>query len=53
MIGGVEKMIVGQVADRATVVVGGEDAVPERGLVQSLLDQKRANVRAASGGRWI
>ena len=35
---GIEQMVVGQVADRAAMVIGGEHAVAEGRLVQSLLD---------------
>ena len=38
-VGGVEEVVVGQIADRAPVIVGGEHPVPEGGLMQSLLDQ--------------
>jgi hypothetical protein len=38
-VGGVEEMVVRQVADRAAVIVGGEDQVAEGGLMQPLLDQ--------------
>ena len=38
-VGGVEEVIVGQVADRAPVIVGGEHQVPEGGLMQPLFDQ--------------
>jgi hypothetical protein len=38
-VGGVEEVIIRQVADGAAMVVGGEHAVPEGRLVQPLLDQ--------------
>ena len=47
-VGGIEEVVVRQVADRAPVVVGGEHAVPEGCLVQPLLDQAE---RVAALGR--
>jgi hypothetical protein len=38
-VGGVQEVVVGQVADGAAMVVGGEDYLPEGGLVQAWLDQ--------------
>jgi hypothetical protein len=38
-VGGVQQMIIRQVADGAPVIVGGEHVIPEGRLVQSLFDQ--------------
>jgi hypothetical protein len=42
-VGGVQEMIIWQVADRAPVIVGGEHAVPEGRLVQPLLDEAKGS----------
>lgn len=51
----VQQVILGQIADRAPVVVGGEHAVSERRLVQSLLDRAQGvstldSARSCGGG---
>ena len=38
-VGGIQQMIIRQVADRASVILGGKHAVPAGCLVQPLLDQ--------------
>jgi hypothetical protein len=38
----VQQMIIRQVADRTPVIVGGKHAVPERRLVQPVLDQAQS-----------
>jgi hypothetical protein len=41
-VGGIQQMIIRQVADRTSVIVGGKHAVPERCLVQPMLDQAQS-----------